>query len=176
MQQQLGLKGQEMFPYFPFVATAPIASGRGNVPSGGLYPKVPKTQVEIPKKELGIANTDTINSRDDEFAFVEFLRAIISSFAVSLTAWGSQSNALFAQIAAALATERAARDTAVVFGTKWPDNIELFPWRFLAQLMMLRSDFGAPTLGAQRPAPFSSHCFASPTAAMTIFPWSAWIA
>ncbi len=51
---------------------------------------------------------------------VEILRRTASSYYYSLTALSNGANVFFAQIAAALSAERAARETAALFGTVWP--------------------------------------------------------
>lgn len=67
--------------------------------------------------------------REDGFASVVFqagdfgvdlLKRVLSSITSSMTALGNGANALFAQIAASLAFERMARETASFFGAFWP--------------------------------------------------------
>jgi hypothetical protein len=52
-------------------------------------------------------------------AGVEGLRQVLSAFTASMTALGSSSNAMFAQVAAALASERAVRVTGLALTTPW---------------------------------------------------------
>lgn len=51
---------------------------------------------------------------------VEILRRIVGAFCQTLTALSSGANTFFAQIAAMLLADRAARETAALFGTVWP--------------------------------------------------------
>lgn len=51
---------------------------------------------------------------------VDLLKRVLSSITSSMTALGNGANALFAQIAASLAFERMARETASFFGAFWP--------------------------------------------------------
>lgn len=102
-----------MFFFFPFYTESqPFSNGSSSSHAKAL-PFLPAS---------GSART---NSRATERAGdfgnfgVDLLRQTIEAFASSLTALGNAANALFAQAMAALAVNRAARDTASLFDASW---------------------------------------------------------
>jgi len=116
-----------MFFFFPFSAESQ-ANG-----SGSSYVK---TLPLLPAP--GSARTSSrAKDRASDFADfgVDLLRQVISAFTTSLTALGNQANALFAQLTAALAFDRVARDTVTFINSAF-------------------SGFGLPS-GA-RPSPFGA--------------------
>src|SRR5664279_616258 len=95
-----------MFSFFPFYTESQAASKGG----GSLYAKM------LPL--LPAPGSERTSSRATDRAWnfgdfgIDFLRQVISAFTSSLTALGNNANALFAQLTAALAFDRATRDTA----------------------------------------------------------------
>jgi hypothetical protein len=106
-----------MFLFFPFVAGVPVSPARRSHRTGSGLPMLPRN---APSSARGLADLSGAVGHRSEDPFVDLVRRILTSFTSSLTALGSRTNALFAQVAAALALDRAARDTAHSFGTNWP--------------------------------------------------------
>jgi hypothetical protein len=105
---------------------------------------------------------------------LDLLRRALTSIMSSLTALGSRANALFAQIAASLAFERAARETAASFGPKffeqrWPrGDLGNGAWSPLLASMS-RFSPGLPTFGMNPWAENPWTLFANTMEAMTNF-------
>jgi hypothetical protein len=93
-----------MFFFFPFAGVQPAAA-RSSGPAP--LPFLPK-----PKS----ASSSSSRAQPDFWGYsVDLLRGSISTFAQSLTAISSRANALFTQVAAALAFDRIARDSMAFF-------------------------------------------------------------
>lgn len=93
-----------MFFFFPF---AGVQSAADRSSSAQLLPFLPK-----PKS----ASSSSSGAQPDFWGYsVDLLRGSISTFAQSLTAISSRANALFTQVAAALAFDRIARDSMAFF-------------------------------------------------------------
>ncbi len=93
-----------MFFFFPFAGMQPAADRSS---SAGPLPLLPK-----PKS----ASSSSSRAQPDLWGYsVDLLRGSISTFAQSLTAISSRANALFTQVAAALAFDRIARDSMAFF-------------------------------------------------------------
>ena len=126
-------QGAPMFFFFPFYAESQ-ANGSGSSHA--------KTLPLLPAP--GSARTSS-RATDRAWDFgdfgVDLLRKVISAFTSSLTALGNRANALFAQLTAALAFDRVARDTVTFINSAF-------------------SGFGLPSGG--RPSPFGAFR-ASPT-------------
>ena len=93
-------------------------------------------------------------------AAVDLLKRTLAAMASSMTALGNRGNALFGQVAAALAYQRIARDTASFWGMFWPGfaqgvprNGFAAPWIAPVPEPALFGCFGLPGWGA-RPWPF----------------------
>jgi hypothetical protein len=76
----------------------------------------------LPRRHSRAAESRALGDKRSDIAelSVDLVRRALISFTASLTALGSRTNALFAQTAAALALDRATRDTASSFGLSWP--------------------------------------------------------
>lgn len=102
-----------MFFFFPFAA-------EGGASSTSDRARRTETLPLLPSPGRGYARSS--NPRR-EFDFGDLalglLRQTISGFSSSLTALGNQANALFVQVAAALAFDRVARDTAAFLQAAW---------------------------------------------------------
>jgi hypothetical protein len=93
-----------MFFFFPFAGIQPAAARSS---SAELLPFLPK-----PKS----ASSSSSRVQPDIWGYsVDLLRGSISTFSQSLTAISSRANALFTQVAAALAFDRIARDSMAFF-------------------------------------------------------------
>jgi hypothetical protein len=93
---------------------------------------------------------------------VDLLKQALGSLTSSMTALGNRANALFAQIAAALAFDRIARDTASFFGMVWPGLGALprplafaGPWTAAFPNAAPYFSFGAPGNGAAAANPWT---------------------
>ncbi len=109
-----------MFFFFPFAADAQAAPApQRSVRDTVLLPLLPVSRNshawESPAEpRFGTAMQDIAN------AGLEILRRTLTSITTLFTALGSRANALFSLLAAALAFERAARETASLFRGGWP--------------------------------------------------------
>lgn len=94
-----------MFFLFPFYTESRASSNGGGFSYSKTLPLLPAP---------GSARTSS-RATDRAWDFgdfgVDLLRQVISAFTSSLTALGNRANALFAQLTAALAFDRVARDT-----------------------------------------------------------------
>jgi len=100
-----------MFFFFPFYAESkPSYSGRSS-PRFGTLPLLPAP--------ASARSRDADRAGDFGGFGVDLIRQTISAFTSSLTALGNQANALFAQVAAALAFDRSARDTVSFIDAAW---------------------------------------------------------
>jgi hypothetical protein len=98
-----------MFFFFPFVAEGG-ASPRSN---GATLPLLP-----APGRSYA-RSSDPRYDLDFGGIALGLLRQTLSAFTSSLTALGNRANALFAQVAAALAFDRVARDTTAFLQAAW---------------------------------------------------------
>ncbi len=103
-----------MFFWFPFYTESkPFSNGSGSSHARTL-PLLPAP---------GSARTNprgTERAGDFGDFAMDLLRQTMKAFTSSLTALGNGANALFAQIAAALAFDRAARDSVTFLNSAWP--------------------------------------------------------
>ena len=100
-----------MFFFFPFYAESkPSYSGRSSSRFGTL-PLLPAP--------TSARSRDGGRAGDFGGFGVDLIRQTISAFTSSLTALGNQANALFAQVAAALAFDRVSRDTVSFMNGAW---------------------------------------------------------
>jgi hypothetical protein len=104
-----------MFFFFPFYAGGQSsANGSGGSSYAKTLPLLPAPWS---------ARTDS-RAKDRAWDFgdfgVDLLRKVISAFTSSLTALGNRANALFAQLTAALAFDRVARDTFSFINSAFP--------------------------------------------------------
>ncbi len=102
-----------MFSFFPFVAEGGASSS-----SNSAMRKV--TLPLLPAPGRGSArSSDPRYDLDFGGIALGLLRQTLSGFTSSLTALGNRANVLFAQVAAALAFDRVARDTAAFLQAAW---------------------------------------------------------
>ncbi len=123
------------------------------------------------------ARTQPENGFADAFSLArslaaELLKRALSSMTSSLTALGNYANALFCQIAAALAYERIARETASFFGAFWPGFAQpkpqvgfAGPW-FPSAAAPPLACFG---LAGRQPAPYLPNPWGTHTEALGIW-------
>ncbi len=108
-----------MFPFFPFITDGQTSSvGRQSTQTTAL----PLLPVSRAYRSAGGDVTPDIATIG-----VDFIRQALAALTSSLTALGSRTNALFAQVAAGLALDRAARATAAAFGDSMPPA-PIFPF------------------------------------------------
>ncbi len=100
-----------MFFFFPFLTDLQASPSK---------PASSQTLPLLPAPWNAFAKSEEVRRKPDfgDFA-VDLLRQTISAFTSSLTALGTRANALFAQVAAALAYDRVARDTAAFIDAAW---------------------------------------------------------
>ncbi len=129
-----------MFFFFPFYAENQASSG------GGGSSRVEKQLPLLPAP--GSSKNYRASNRSWDFGdfAVDLLRQTLSAITSSLTALGNRANALFAQVAAALAFDRVARDTASFIGAAWSG---------FGAPQARPSFFGAPMGQPQDPMSFS---------------------
>jgi hypothetical protein len=132
-----------MFFFFPFLAEGKVSSDTRGSSRSNILPLLPAPAYTSAKPRDSRAKMD----------FGDFgaglLRQTISAFTSSLTALGNRANALFAQVAAALAFDRVARDAAAFFNGAWfgfgsrPSRPDIFQsgWRPQTQDPMSFSPF-----------------------------------
>jgi len=106
-----------MFFFFPFAAEPADAFQRS--PQYKPLPLLPaphnaRPQVQSAEYSMGNAVSEAGNLA------VELKKRALASITSSMTALGNRANALFTQVAATLAFERMARETASFFGMFWP--------------------------------------------------------
>lgn len=139
-----------MYFFFPFAAEPAAAPASQKLPQYKALPMLP-TPRDTPGERSGSAGFGGAIAEVGNMA-VELLRRALTSLATSLTALGSRANAFFAQLAAALAFDRAARDTAASFGMSWPPfgqplpqtGFATGPWFAPLQAPFQTSPFGVP--------------------------------
>ncbi len=149
-----------MFFIFPFLA-------EGQSPSASRGTSRSQTLPLLPAPRRAASRPGEARRQPDfgDFA-VGLLQQTISMFTSSLTALGNRANALFAQVAAALAFDRVARDAASFGQMAW--------FGFGAPQAPRPTIFGSPWL--QQPqaphpySPFMMQSFVNPFAAN---PWAA---
>jgi|SRR5208337_918005 len=108
-----------MFFFFPFASEPAAAPASQKLTHYSALPMLPAPRT--PRLEDRAAPDGIGNAIFEAGQFaVDLLRRALGSFTSSLTALSSRANALFAQVAANLAFERAMRDTAASFGVSWP--------------------------------------------------------
>lgn len=146
-----------MFFFFPFVAEPAAASPR--VPQYKPLPLLPAPQSarRSAQPENGLTNAV---AQAGNLA-VDLLKQALSSMASSMTALGNRANALFAQISAAFAYERMAREAVTFFGMFVPGFAQprpplgfAGPWLAPAQQPPLFACFGLPGFPAN-PSPLN---------------------
>ncbi len=137
-----------MFFFFPYTTELPAAPASRKLPRYGALPLLPAPRSAFQRP--GEISFGATVSQAGEFA-VDFLKQALNSLTSSMTALGNRANALFAQIAAALAFERLARDTASFFGMFWPGFASPWPqtgaagaWLAPTPQPALLSAFGLP--------------------------------
>ncbi len=140
-----------MFFFFPFAAE-PAAFERS--PQYKRLPLLPAPKSARPQEWTAEYSLGSAVSEAGNFA-VDLLKRALSSIASSMTALGNRANALFTQVAAALAFERLARDTASFFGMFWPGFALPLPqtgfagaWLAPTPQPALYPSFGVPGFGA----------------------------
>jgi hypothetical protein len=101
-----------MFPFFPFITDGQTSSVARQSLRTAALPLLPVSRA------YRAAGGDV--SPDIATIGVDFIRQALAALTSSLTALGSRTNALFAQVAAGLALDRAARATAAAFGDSMP--------------------------------------------------------
>jgi len=141
--RQKARKRREMFFLFPLVgepAAVPAVKRGQQYMALALLPQLRGVRAEA-RPENGLA--DAVSQAGS--LAVELLKRALSSMTSSLTALGNHANALFSQVAAALAYERMARETASFFGAFWLD---------FAQPRALPS-FAGPRIAPARPPLFA---------------------
>jgi hypothetical protein len=105
-----------MLFFFPFAvepAAGPARTAQWPLP---MLPAPRGARGPAERSEQGFANA--ISEAGQLTA--DLLKQALGSLTSSMTALGNRANAFFAQIAAALAFDRIARDTASFFGMVWP--------------------------------------------------------
>ncbi len=118
-----------MFFFFPFTTELAAAPASRKPPLFKPLPLLPAPKSAV-EDSLGGAVSQAAQ------VAVDFLKQALSSLTSSMTALGNRANALFAQVAAALAFDRLARDTASFFGMFWPGLAKSWP----------RSGFAGPLI------------------------------
>ncbi len=113
-----------MFFFFPFAAEPASAPASGKVPEFRSLPMLP-APASREVRNIARPGKDGPGNAIFEAAQIamDLLRRAIAALTSSLTALGSRTSALFAQVSANLAFDRAARDTASSFGMSWPGSV-----------------------------------------------------
>ncbi len=142
-----------MFFFFPFVLEPAAVPARPRVPRSKALPLLPRPQsarAEV-RPEFALAGAVSVAGS----LAVDLLKRALTAIASSMTALGNRANALFAQVAGALAFERMAREAAPFFGMFWPGFARpkpqsgfAGPWIAPAQEPPLLAFFGLPGLQA----------------------------
>ena len=145
-----------MFFFFPFVAEGQASPVARQSPRAAALPLLPVPRASRPSEPRGDVAPDlpTIG--------VDLVRQAMAAFTSSLTALGSRTNALFAQVAAGLALDRAARATAAAFGGGLPGIAPYAP--------------RAVSLGSPWQIPTPAFPFAPQAPFMTLWPEDPWVA
>ncbi|MGO9460939.1 MAG: hypothetical protein ACLP1W_12630 [Rhodomicrobium sp.] len=108
-----------MFFFFPFAAESAAAPVSLKLAQRSALPMLPAPRDF--RSGYGAPPHDIASAISEAGQFsVDLFRRALGSLTSSLTALSSRANALFAQVAASLALERAMRDTAASFGVSWP--------------------------------------------------------
>ncbi|MGO9543350.1 MAG: hypothetical protein ACLPPF_00930 [Rhodomicrobium sp.] len=108
-----------MFFFFPFAAEPASAPASREVPQVRSLPTL--SALPGSRNEARPKTGNGVNVFSDAVqAAVDLLRRAIGSLTASFTALGSRTSALFAQLSANFAFDRAARDMASSFGLSWP--------------------------------------------------------
>ncbi len=148
MQSQ---RGREMFYFFPFALEPAATAVSRRVPQYKRLPLLPAPQ-SAPTRARPENGFASAVAEAGNLA-VDLLKRALSSMASSMTALGNHANALFTQVAAALAYERMARDAASFFGMFWPGLAQprqqlgfAGPWIAPAPQPPLFACFGLPGL------------------------------
>ncbi|MGO9486657.1 MAG: hypothetical protein ACLPX9_19125 [Rhodomicrobium sp.] len=139
--------------FFPFVLEPVAVPARPRVPQSkalALLPQRQSARAEV-RPEFALAGAV---SEAGSLA-VDLLKRALTAIASSMTALGNRANALFAQVAGALAFERMAREAASFFGMFSPGFAQpkrrlgfAGPWIAPAQEPPLLASFGLPGLQA----------------------------
>jgi hypothetical protein len=137
-----------MFFFFPFTTELAAAPASRKPPLYTPLPLLPAPKSAV-EDSLGGAV-----SQAGQVA-VDFLKQALSSLTASMTALGNRANALFAQVAATLAFDRLARDTASFLGMFWPGFAKPLPqtgfaggWLAPSPELPLYPSFGLPGFAA----------------------------
>jgi hypothetical protein len=160
--RQKARKRREMFFLFPFVGEPAVAPALGRAQQYMTLPLLPQPHSARAKARPENGLADAVSQAGS--LAVELLKRALSSMTSSLTALGNHANALFSQVAAALAYERMARETASFLGAFWPG---------FAQPRALPS-FAGPWIAPAGPPLFA--CFGLPQKQLTPAlpnPWGA---
>ncbi len=102
-----------MFFFYPFAAEGGASSNSGRARRTETLPLLPS-----PGRGYAHSGAPRLDMDFGNIA-LGLLRQTLSGFTASLTALGNRANALFAQVAAALAFDRVARDTAAFLQAAW---------------------------------------------------------
>jgi hypothetical protein len=136
-----------MFPFLAFASAAQSQSASPSSRASVNYFAAPWAAAPLPKPE-------PVRPLDFGDVFVDFLREAIAFWARHYEALGNRANLLFTQIAAALAFERAARETSAAvtqayaaFGLKPPASA--IPQWSQPQLLAPLTSFEPGSLAAQ---------------------------
>jgi hypothetical protein len=141
----------EMFFFLPFIAAPEPASA--SVLQRTVLPLLPASRTARAGQPAEAGLPGAISEAGN--AAVSLLKRALASMASSMTALGNRANALFGQVAAALAFQRMARQTAELFGAFWPGFAQgtprygfAAPWMGLAPQPGLSGSFGLPGFDA----------------------------
>jgi hypothetical protein len=114
-----------------------------------------------PSRHSGQRSFGSVNESDADIS-VEIVRHALTSFMSSVTASGSRWSALFAQISAGLAMDRAVRDTASSFGTACGGlGFCELPWTFFPGVARGKGPWHSsvpPAMHAWTGNPWSLYC------------------
>ncbi len=141
-----------MFFFFPFAAEQAAAPALWKLPQYSALPLLPAPKSAPARERPGETSLGGAVAQAGQLA-VGLLKQALTSLASSMTALGNRANTLFAQVAATLAFDRMARDTASFFGMFLPGFAQPGPltgfagsWIAPAPQPPLFSSFGLPVL------------------------------
>jgi hypothetical protein len=150
-----------MFYVFPFALEPAARAVSRRVPLYKALPLLPAPQSARTRAQPENGFAGAVAGAGN--LAVDLLKRALSSMASSMTALGNHANALFTQVAAALAYERMARDAASFFGMFWPG---------LAQPRQQPSFAGSWIAPALQPPLFA--CFGLPGPQANPWPLNPW--
>jgi hypothetical protein len=152
-------RGREMFLFFPFALESSTAPVSQRVPQYKPLPFLPQPQSARAQVQPENGLASAVSSAGN--LAVDLLKKALSSIASSMTALGNRANALFSQVAAALAFDRMARQAASLFEMFWPGFALpkpqmgfAGPWTAPALQQPLFAGFGLPGFQAS-PTPLN---------------------